>query len=741
MSLSVRGWSPSLLSRVGGRSVTQTVTAPADSDTTAQSGGTVVTGERGRNIALVGLLTLFGMLFIAGIGISAVSTVAAGEDVHLSQSETTEQSDGVITQTDLASEQYTEPGTYTYDVSDIDFIRVELDGPGGGGAAYDGEDEGDAGDGGPGGSVEAVFNVSEINQIEVYVGEGGGGGEDAAAGEGGDGRAAGGDGGLHDDPEFGFHAAGGGGGGETAIVAENETHTFPIAAADGGGGGGAWDADAGVCCDEAAGGGGGAGGQGGSASGEAATIDPALKDGQDAETVDDRGIIGGLGGSGGDAHSGEQIAEDGGSGGVWTNSDYIVRDIEENVGGGGEGGIGGSDIGTSGDDGFASVDEFPGPNFELQNVDAPERVEPGEDIAVTADIVNTGEFEDTQLVELVVEELDQDSIELTLEPDESDDVALSVPTAPGDEDIYTLTLSTHDDTFSQSVTVGADEAVFGLLNLDPTEATVERGDTLDVSVDVENVGTAEGTQTVFLQVDGDDVDEAEVTLPGESSDTISLTLDTTDLEEGEYTFTVVTGENELSGTLTVEPGDEDGSGLPIPLIGIGAVIAVAIVGGALFVMKGGDDEDSSSNSSTSSTSSGGTSTTTTTTGTTSTPSSSSGGTTTQAATTASTQQAADEDKEKASAELEDAWESVIDESDEAEEPAAVEDDADGADEPDQADEPQDADEGDEPDEEDTEEPTTEDDDTADKDDDTADEDEDDDMGGFEWGRPDDEDDS
>jgi hypothetical protein len=537
-------------------------------------------------------------------------------------------------------QQYENPGTYTYDVSNIDRVVVELEGAGGGGGAQN-EQLGEARDGGAGGSVEATLDVSAFDELEVYVGGGGGGGVNASGGEGGFGRANGGDGAVDID-EFNWHAAAGGGGGSTEILGDGEE---VLVAADGGGGGAAWDDQGIACCDNAGGGGGGAGGEGGIGSATVENIDDidlngTEKNGSAAETVPDRP---GFGGDGGDADSDEQFAEAGGDGGTFVASEYLVGEPTETTGGGGEGGAGaptGPDdqTGGEGEDGSVSVEPV-GAAFLVESLSVPEQVAAGDPVELTVEVRNNG-ARDTQTITASADGLGSDETEVTLGPDESRQVTLELGTTTDDAGSYTVAVSTGDDDRSAEVTVEGQEPEFALASLDPSETTLAEGETLSVSVDVENVGAAEGTRTIELALDGDVADDTSVTLATGASDTVSLSTDVTGLDPGQYQYSVASGDDGVSGTLTVEaagPGDDGtaddgtaaddtaaddspddaddgeeggggGGGLGMVVIGGVAVVAVA-AGGAVVFLRGGDDDDDDESSGTTTTTGGTDSTT------------------------------------------------------------------------------------------------------------------------------------
>ena len=175
------------------------------------------------------------------------------------------------------------------DVSDFFVIDIEIFGAGGG-----------AGDsfgyyGGSGGYFEGSFNVSEMDELEIWVGEAG-----SQGGPGGWGRSSGGQG----------DSTAGSGGGSTEILADGNF----LAAADGGGGAGDHIHSVhGYPRND--GGGGGSGGSG-------------YQDGESPLPPRSEGF-GGDGGS-------EETTVDGNPGGVYYNEDYLLDEQvwSQEVGGG-----------------------------------------------------------------------------------------------------------------------------------------------------------------------------------------------------------------------------------------------------------------------------------------------------------------------------------------------------------------------------------------------------------------------
>jgi len=209
--------------------------------------------------------------------------------------------------------------------------------------------------------------------------------------------------------------------------------------------------------------------------------------------------------------------------------------------------------------------------------------------AISAEVVNIGDIEDTQEITLEVGGTVIDDQELTLGGEESADVVFEdVDTGALDVGSFTHAIVSGDDDATGSLTVEAPDepANFQIVGLSPSDATVTQGDTVVVDVTVQNVGDEDGTQTVELDINGIGFDES-LTLAGGEADSVSFSVPTDDVEPGDYTHTVSTEDDSASGSLTVEEeeeeedddADDDGAGFGI------AVAALALLGAALLAMR------------------------------------------------------------------------------------------------------------------------------------------------------------
>jgi len=125
-----------------------------------------------------------------------------------------------------------------------------------------------------------------------------------------------------------------------------------------------------------------------------------------------------------------------------------------------------------------------------------------------------------------------------------------------------------------SVTVGATDSDYQLSNLVPQDATVTQGgEPITVSADVTNEGTEAGDQTVVLEVSNQsgvvfsDSQSGIQVGPGETQTVSFQGVPAGTLDLGDYTHSISTNEDSISGSLTVqeEPDFVVGPGLDIEI--------------------------------------------------------------------------------------------------------------------------------------------------------------------------------
>ena len=109
-------------------------------------------------------------------------------------------------------------------------------------------------------------------------------------------------------------------------------------------------------------------------------------------------------------------------------------------------------------------------------------------------------------------------------------------------------------------------ATFTINSVEPTEASVGPGDTVDLSAEIENTGDARGTKEVQVRVSGIPFLTQTVTIDAGATQTVTFEdlEPASQLGPGEYEPTIWTADSEVGMTLTILPedggGDDDGTG-------------------------------------------------------------------------------------------------------------------------------------------------------------------------------------
>jgi hypothetical protein len=200
-------------------------------------------------------------------------------------------------------------------------------------------------------------------------------------------------------------------------------------------------------------------------------------------------------------------------------------------------------------------------------VDVSGEVTPGEPFTVEVDpdaeeyenapdidsitVVRTEDDEAVEEVEATpVDGSDTYEAELTA-PDEEGEVRL-LTTVLGEESIAFTSeqeiLAIDDTTLTESsFEVTIDE--------DASTTEVSEQETVEIVADIENTGDFTGEQTIELTRDGDDIDDASVSLNGSESEVVTLTHDD-DREEGEVSYTVSSSDSTDSLDVPVTESDE-----------------------------------------------------------------------------------------------------------------------------------------------------------------------------------------
>ncbi|WP_207589786.1 CARDB domain-containing protein [Halomontanus rarus] len=194
-------------------------------------------------------------------------------------------------------------------------------------------------------------------------------------------------------------------------------------------------------------------------------------------------------------------------------------------------------------------------SFDVTLEQYDDNVTAGDDVNVSATVVNTGDIEGTTDLNLTIGEELVDSQSITLAGGENATVALTWTTGADDIGDAELTVETADDSASGPVSVraSAEEAFFDVEITDaPDEVVLD--DPLEVNATIENYGGTADTQTVNLTVGGTRLASTSVELAGGEKTNVTLTWETSTAAPGDHELNVTTEDDfeTVSATL-VEP--------------------------------------------------------------------------------------------------------------------------------------------------------------------------------------------
>jgi hypothetical protein len=190
-------------------------------------------------------------------------------------------------------------------------------------------------------------------------------------------------------------------------------------------------------------------------------------------------------------------------------------------------------------------------NFQLDNLNpANGTAVEGEQIDISATVENAGDVQGTQTVTLSVGSVTQQK-QVTVNASDFQLVEFqNVDTGALGPGQYTHQITTANDTISGNLTV-QDQAEFQVSNVQLSTGTIEQGQRINVSADVQNVGDVQGTQTVALAIDSVNASDSRTIAAG-TTETVSFQNVLVDLGSGDYTPTVSTANDSANGpTLTV----------------------------------------------------------------------------------------------------------------------------------------------------------------------------------------------
>jgi hypothetical protein len=173
----------------------------------------------------------------------------------------------------------------------------------------------------------------------------------------------------------------------------------------------------------------------------------------------------------------------------------------------------------------------------------------GQTLTVDYTVTNTGEQESDTNIELIAGGQVRDNETLLLSAGETYSSSFNWATQSGDDSIGTISVSSNDETESQSVTIETD-SVYNV-NITSTNSPITVGETIDVTADINNTGSSGDTKTVELVAGGVVRDSKSVAVS--SGSTITET----------FNWTTQSGDDNISLVTIQSEDDEDSSSVEI----------------------------------------------------------------------------------------------------------------------------------------------------------------------------------
>jgi hypothetical protein len=172
--------------------------------------------------------------------------------------------------------------------------------------------------------------------------------------------------------------------------------------------------------------------------------------------------------------------------------------------------------------------------FALEVLERGQPVE-GEDLNVTVGVTNTGDFSDTQSVDVSLQTGDFGSKSITLAAGESTTRTYSFATSAGDAGSYDMVVLSDDESVDSSVTILQQDAFnFQIDNL--TDAA--EGSPLRVNLSVKNTADSSDSDTITFDVPGLGSNSTTVSLAGGASTSETLSIPTSAGDAGSYSANV-----------------------------------------------------------------------------------------------------------------------------------------------------------------------------------------------------------
>jgi hypothetical protein len=196
------------------------------------------------------------------------------------------------------------------------------------------------------------------------------------------------------------------------------------------------------------------------------------------------------------------------------------------------------------------------PRYTVVSMSAPTAAEPGERISVTVRINNVGGSPGTVRVRYLFDGTEIQTSTRTLNPGGSSTLTYQVTVPdrePGTYDHGVVLLGTGVERMAP-IRIAGDTPQFTVTDWQAPQR-VTSGDEITVAANIVNSGTANGTTSVEYRLDGQVLDDQEITLAAGASRRVYLSATIPDLAAGRYRHGVyVTGGRNQSASVSVESG-------------------------------------------------------------------------------------------------------------------------------------------------------------------------------------------
>lgn len=252
----------------------------------------------------------------------------------------------------------------------------------------------------------------------------------------------------------------------------------------------------------------------------------------------------------------------------------------------GDAGLHGAVVASNNDTAFANATVHAEGTLHLSIDQTNSPVVEGNELQVTATVLNTGDTETTQSMTLSIDNDTVDAANLTLPGGESESVTFTWQTEAGDRGEYDAQMTTGDDSETVGVSVVTDS--WFDVSITATNDPISVGQELFVTATITNTGEVDGTQTVTLTGDGGEQDSRNVTLEPNESQEVTLSWITEDADPDEYEIEVGSQDNNDLAVVTVT--ESGGGDLPLWLLILLLVIFLLLIAIAYYLYRQSQDE-------------------------------------------------------------------------------------------------------------------------------------------------------